>query len=180
MDNQLIKGFIYKISHPNYDKFYIGSTRTKLSKRFNTHVFNFKKDKACVSKEILKHGYENCKIELIEEYLCNNKQELLKREGQHIRNNINNVVNLRIAGREYSEYRKENKEKFKQYFKEYNQLKKAEISKQKKQYYNINKNRIKERNKKIYETKKEYYKQYREQNKEKMKEYQKLYRINKI
>ena len=34
-----------------------------------------------------KYGIENCKIELVENYPCSSKEELLKREGEYIQNN---------------------------------------------------------------------------------------------
>ena len=52
---------------------------------------------------------DNCKIELIENYCCECKEELLRREGHYIREN--ECVNKLIAGRTKKEYKSENKEK---------------------------------------------------------------------
>ena len=50
------------------------------------------------------YGVENCKKELIEQYECNNKEELLKREGNHIKEN--ECVNRCLAGRTRIEHAK--------------------------------------------------------------------------
>ena len=71
----------------------------------------------CSSKIILQ--YPDVYIELIELFPCNSKEELNKKEGEHIR--TNNCVNKLIAGRTDFEYRKENKEQIKHKMKEYNQ-----------------------------------------------------------
>ena len=44
------------------------------------------------------YGTENCKIELIEEYPCENKIQLQKREGFHIQNT--HCVNKRVEGQD--------------------------------------------------------------------------------
>ena len=63
---------------------YIGSTVRPLSERMSKHRSNKQK---CNSKLLfLKYGIENCKIILIEEYPCETKEQLLKKEGEHIRN----------------------------------------------------------------------------------------------
>ena len=50
------------------------------------------------------YGVANCKIESIEKYECNNKEELLKREGNHIKEN--DCVNRCLARRTKIEYAK--------------------------------------------------------------------------
>ena len=55
------------------------------------------------------YGFENCKIELVELFPCNIKAELLKREGEIIKNN--ECVNKFIPGRTQSEYQKDNRDK---------------------------------------------------------------------
>lgn len=105
-----IKAYIYKISHSKCDKIYIGSTTQKnINKRFYEHKYKFNNNcLTCKSREIFKYGSNDCKIELIEEVLCNNKKELYKIEGEHIKNN--NCINKIIAGRNKKEYIKDNKE----------------------------------------------------------------------
>lgn len=122
--NRYENGKIYKISDVGYNKCYIGSTCESLSQRLARHraCYNlFLKNKAKQPKmksfELFdEYGVENCKIELIEHWGCDTKEELLKREGHHIKEN--DCVNRCLAGRtkiEYSAmYRKENDEKVKQ------------------------------------------------------------------
>lgn len=93
---------IYKLWSPEGDDIYIGSTTQPLYKRKNSH-----KKKECSSR-ILFEKYNDVRIELLESVPCNNKEELIKKEGEYIRNNI--CVNRRIAGRTRKEYREDNKE----------------------------------------------------------------------
>jgi hypothetical protein len=71
-------GKIYKITSPSTDKIYIGSTVQPLNKRFINH-------KSCYNRGLNKSSgkiiqYDDCQIELIEEYPCNTKNELEHRE----------------------------------------------------------------------------------------------------
>jgi hypothetical protein len=88
------QGKIYKITSPHTDKIYIGSTTQPLRKRLNEHKNN--KIKSITSAELFKLG--DCKIELIEEYPCESRKELTRREGIYILNNPN-CVNKHVAGR---------------------------------------------------------------------------------
>jgi hypothetical protein len=99
---------IYAIRSHQTDKIYIGSTTSSLAKRF----FNHKKDynqyilgakHYITSFELLQ--YEDVYIELLEEYPCENKMVLHRREGELIRSN--NCVNKFIAGRTAKEYKDE-------------------------------------------------------------------------
>ena len=53
-------------------------------------------------------GIENCLIILVEQYPCNSREELLRKEGEHIKNT--ECVNKYVAGRTVAEYESENKE----------------------------------------------------------------------
>jgi len=107
---------IYKLWSPQNTLIYIGSTTQPLSKRLADHRKPSHQNKS-VTSTVLFENSDNVKIELIEEYPCDNKMQLLKKEGEHIR--ANNCVNRRIAGRskkEYAkEYRQNNREKIKDY-----------------------------------------------------------------
>jgi antirestriction protein len=94
------KGKIYKLWSPQGNEIYIGSTINPLSKRLGQH----KADSRCRSKYLFEN-YDNVKIELIQEYPCNNKMELNRQKGEHIRNN--DCLNKLIAGRTKKEYIKE-------------------------------------------------------------------------
>ena len=108
--NKYQHGKIYKIVDVGYKKCYIGSTCESLSQRMARHRQKYKsylKGRAENTRSFFlfdEFGVDNCKIELIENFCCNSKMELLKQEGQHIRNNER--VNKLIAGRSNAEYRK--------------------------------------------------------------------------
>jgi hypothetical protein len=86
-------GQVYAIRSHLTDQIYIGSTAQPLHKRLYQHKMN---SNTCTSVEIIKHG--DAYIELIENFPCQSKKELNRREGQHIRN-TENCVNKNIAGR---------------------------------------------------------------------------------
>lgn len=88
---------IYKLWSPEGDEIYIGSTTESLSRRKTKH----KTQKNECASQILFEKYTDVRIELLEECPCDNKEQLLKKEGEYIRNN--NCVNKRVAGRTYKE-----------------------------------------------------------------------------
>ena len=150
------KAKIYKIV--GGDELYFGSTTQDLSKRFYTHKREYNKNKnyKCSSSILFeKYGVENCEIVLVENFECENKNELNRKEGEYILNNI--CVNQRVAGRTPKEY-------FKKYYDENKEIKQQKV----KNWIVNNKDKIKEQRKK-----------YRELNKDKLKEYQKAYWQNK-
>jgi len=161
---------IYKLTSPNTDKIYIGSTCQKnLSSRLVNHKTDYKR--YCLgnyhyitSFEIIVKG--DAKIELLETCPCNSKDELKIIEAKWIKEL--ECVNKVIPDRTKKEYREDNKNKLKIYMKEYHEENKDKILKQRKEYYNDNKDKIKEyreKNKdKILKQKKEY----REENKDKI------------
>lgn len=115
------KGKIYKIvvNVDNVNKCYVGSTcHDLLCQRFARHTSNYRSwlmgDKKYMSSYELfeDYGYSNCKIELIELYPCNTKDELHQREGHYIK--LLNSVNKVITGRKKKEYLRDNKDKIKQ------------------------------------------------------------------
>ncbi len=133
-------GYVYVIRSYLTDDVYYGSTKQTLSQRMAEHRRNYKcwlneKINYTSSFEIVK--YNDCYIELVEECEYNNKQELLAREGFHIRNN--KCVNKCIAGRTRQEYRQEydsnHKEQIAEYKKEHAINNKEHIKEYKKQWY---------------------------------------------
>jgi len=138
-------GKIYTIRSHQTDQIYIGSTTQPLSKRLYEHRKKYKKyitgEHYYISSfDILQ--YEDAYIELLEEYPCENKMMLEKREGELMRDN--NCVNKYIAGRTRKEYYQDNKDKIKEYTEE----NKDKINEYKKKYREENKDKIKEHNKK--------------------------------
>ena len=107
---------------------YYGSTIQPLCKRMSEHRSKYKRynngniirmeNIFIIFNEV---GVENCKIELVEIYPCENKNQLHQKEGEYIKNN--ECVNKNIAGRTSKEYHKEyynlNKEQIQAYHKKY-------------------------------------------------------------
>jgi hypothetical protein len=83
---------IYKLVSQQTDNIYIGATCETLSNRFNGHKMNYKRNVATTSNYIVQ--YSDCKIILIENWPCNNKEELNKRLWEHWDNNKKSVNNL--------------------------------------------------------------------------------------
>jgi len=159
---------IYKICSNLTDKIYIGSTTQSISQRLSEHVKRYKthiknnNTKYVSSIEIIKLG--DAFIVLLEQCNFNNRQQLFKREGEVIKLNINNAVNMLIAGRTKKEYVIDNKEQILERSKQFYIDNKEQVLEQQQQYYNDNKER-----------KKQYY----NDNKEKIAERMKQYRNNK-
>lgn len=154
MSQDFSKGKIYKITNDYNNDVYVGSTCDLLTKRFSYHRSDYRKER-CQNIPIYKLmneiGFERFRIELIEDYPCQDKYQLRQREGQHIREI--GTLNKKIEGRTKQEYDKE--------YREDNKEKKKENDKK---YYNKNKDKIQQ-----------YYKEWREDNKEKKKENDKKY-----
>jgi hypothetical protein len=117
-------GKIYKIVCNITGDQYIGATTQNLSQRLTGHVRRKNTDKCYKSKDIILRG--DYQIVLIENYSCNSKEELERKEREHIEANI--CVNKFIPTRTQKEYRESHKE---------------EIILGKKEYYNTHKDEIK-------------------------------------
>ena len=110
MENKYSRGKIYKVVDAGCSKCYFGSTTEKLFNRLSKHKNIYKqylagkrakndKTSTCILFE--EFGMENCKIELVENYPCNSKEELNAGEGFYIKNN--ECVNKLVAGRTQKE-----------------------------------------------------------------------------
>ena len=153
---------IYKLWCPDNDLVYIGSTVQTLAQRKGKHKQDTNKQ-SCKSYLLFESGSE-VKIELIEKFPCDDKMELLKREGEWIRNTT--CVNTQIPGRTRQEYeltpkakdmkqkvdatyrekhKEELKERHAEYGKEYN--KKEEVKDRKHNWYKDNSERLYENSK---------------------------------
>jgi hypothetical protein len=141
-------GKIYKLWSPLGSEIYIGSTVNSLAKRKADHKAHYNNDRGC-SSEILFEKYNDVRIELIEEFPCENKMELNKKEGYYIR--TLDCVNRCIAGRTMKEYNKEwyenNKEQKKEYDKQFREKNKEKIKEKKKQYHEKNKEYLNQKRK---------------------------------
>jgi hypothetical protein len=149
-------GKIYKIINNINNEIYVGSTcEPILARRLAGHIGTYKqylkgKTRYISSYKIIEMG--NYEIVLIENYPCENKDELHKRERHYIEKL--ECVNKFIPGRTNNEYYEANKE-------------------EKKIYQEANKDKIKLYHENYYETNKEKlkinYDNYYEKNKEKLK-----------
>ena len=141
--NKYENGKIYKIDSLDYSECYIGSTCESLSQRLARHRKDYrrwkagKRDIVSVFNIFDKVGIDNCKIELIENCPVGNKEELSRKEGEHIR--LNDCVNKIIAGRTRKERYEDNKEKELQQCKEYRDTHKEQIKQYHKEYREKNK-----------------------------------------
>ena len=136
MDNNPYKnGKIYVICNCIDDEIYVGSTRRTLHKRFIEHKKDCKSGKS--NMKIYHHmktlGVHNFYIELHEEYPCNNRRELTRREGQIIRL-LKSSLNVFIAGRTRQEWKTKNKDILKKKRKNYRAKNKDIIKKKNKEY----------------------------------------------
>ena len=125
-------GKIYRILNYIDDDCYVGSTTQPLSKRMAWHRREMnsqtKKDRLIYTK-MRSVGVEHFYIELIEEFPCTNREQLLQREGHFIREL--GTLNRIVAGRTKKQHYQDNKRC---------------ILGQQRQYYNEHKDVVLERN----------------------------------
>ena len=147
---------IYKIWSPSRPELvYYGSTVNSLSKRLSGHKDKYKRYKEGKFNHLTSFNiFDECsdyRIDLVESFSCNSKEELNAREGFYIR--TNECVNKSIPCRTHKEWCQDNIEQVKQYYqdnrdkrlkqmKQYNQAHKSELKEQKKQYREANRDKI--------------------------------------
>jgi len=170
-------GRIYQILNHINDDIYVGSTTQSLSKRFSWHKGDSTKEKKQnyklyrAMKEI---GSENFYIELIENYPCNTKEELIAREQYYIRER--GTLNSLIPGRNLAEYKIECRDQILQNKRLYYQKNKEIINKKAREFSAKNT----EQRKKHYQEHKEEKKLYNLKNKKVINERRRInYRIKK-
>ena len=140
---------IYKIWSPSTGLTYFGSTTQKLAQRLAEH----KARPNCKSSLVIEQD-DYC-IELLEDYPCCNRTQLLRKEGEWIKNNT--CVNKIVAGRTASEYVIDNIDAVRATQKRYNDANKEKHSQYYKAYYIANKEKIDQQHKE--------YKLFKKQNK---------------
>ena len=105
-----MNGKIYKIASKDTNKIYIGSTTGSLDYRFYRHrqdyvLYQNNLGSKIYSFELFDEvGIDQCYIELICDYPCDNAHELAVHEGKHQLLNLYNIVNKNIAGRTGKQY----------------------------------------------------------------------------
>ena len=103
------KGKIYKILNNTTSDVYVGSTCQKLSKRLANHKTKLNEGKETLLYNKMRElGDKNFYIELVEDYPCENGEQLKRREGEIIREMA--TLNEKIAGRTHQEWCEENRE----------------------------------------------------------------------
>ena len=113
-------GKIYKIINEELKGLvYYGSTTETLKQRFSKH----KSSLNCSSKTLFSVGYPE--IILLEDYPCETKADLLKRERYWIKGN--ECINCQIPGRTQKQHYQDNKEKIVEYKKQHYQDNKKQI-----------------------------------------------------
>jgi Uri superfamily endonuclease len=160
------KGKIYTIRcYEDNTLVYVGSTVQTLSKRIGAHRSDSKKEKYKnrILYKTVNNNWDNWYIELYENYSCNSKEELCKREGEIIREI--GTLNKDIAGRTSKEYYQDNLDNISKYHKEYYQDNLDKILEKQKQYNKDNADNISK-----------YHKQYYQDNADNISKNQKQYR----
>ena len=151
--NKYHNGKIYKIVDVGYNKCYVGSTTEKLSMRMVRHRSDYKRYKNGKINKITsfdlfdKYGIENCKIELVENVKCETKEELLKKEGEYIRQT--DCMNKLLVGRTKKEYCEDNREEVLNQHKKYRDEHKMEKQETDRIYREKNSEKIKEKQKEV-------------------------------
>jgi len=140
------RGKIYTVRcYDDNNHIFVGSTIQSLSQRMARH----RSDYNCSLYKFVNGNWNNWYIELYENFPCNNKQELEKREGEVIRE-IGNV-NVRVAGRTQKERYEKNREKLNEYHKLYYQKNREKLIEKQKEYYKINRDEIRKKQNEYYQ-----------------------------
>ena len=140
--NKFHNSKIYTIRSPHSNLYYIGATTQSLCRRLTNHKADYDRYLKGIyhnisSFKIIELG--DAYIELLEEFQCDNKIQLEKREGELIRKHKLECVNMTISGRTAQEWRIDNKDKLPEWTKQYNINNKDMISEYQKQYREDNK-----------------------------------------
>jgi GIY-YIG catalytic domain len=131
-------GKIYIIRSPLSEKYYIGSTKLELSKRFEGHKKSYEKyqtekRKKLTSFQLFDLGIDECTMELYESFPCNTIQELVEREMKIIEEHLEHCVNKQGT---------KNSKNMTAYNKHYLQTHQAEAKKRHKAYRDAHPERV--------------------------------------
>lgn len=157
------KGKIYKIVSDECDVVYYGSTTLPLMERWYVHksAFNLWKKNNISHCAIIKYfdeyGIDSFRIELVEEYPCDNDEQLRMKEQEYLDANecVNEhraYISPEIAKIERLNYEEEHKEQMFKYRQEYYQANKEKIQ----EYLEKNKEHINETRRKRHAVNKEH------------------------
>lgn len=153
--NKYHKAKIYKIVCNITGKIYIGSTCELLCQRIAKHRFQYKQwlnktNNYTSSFEILKNG--DYRIVLLEQYCCENKEELMKKEQEYIDkleciNQLNCFISKDKRKEQIKKWQENNKEQIKEKQKQWAENNKEQIKENQKQWREKNKQYINEKRK---------------------------------
>ena len=170
-------GKIYKIVNDNTDDIYVGSTTIQLSHRFQAHK---NKAEKVPTRKLYKFindndGFDNFRIILIENFACNNREELLQRE-QYYKDLLKPSLNTYNC---YGTDEDKRAEYIKQHNKDYYEKNNDKEKKRHKEYYEKNNDKLLQQKKEYYQKNKDgktqYNKEYYQKNKDKVKQLRKEY-----
>ena len=155
-------GKIYKVQFDD-GHFYIGSTAGELRRRLHNH--RAQQCKTACGRYIKIVGEDTCRIVLVEDYPCENKDQLRRKEDEHIQLNRNNEMCLNIMRAFLTpEEKKTDRQTYRETHREESQT-----------YRETHKDKANEYRKAYYETHKEKVKIYNETRKEEKRAYDKAY-----
>ena len=162
------KGKIYKIcsNNPDIVEVYYGSTTQTLCCRMSGHRASYKRwidnkgEPYSIHHYFKQYGIGQFHIELVENYSCENKEQLLSYENKFIRDNecVNKcsaILSVEERKKYKKQYQSDNKEKKQLYDKQLYQENKENILERTKQHYQANKDKINEKRRQRYQLKKE-------------------------
>jgi hypothetical protein len=138
------KGKIYRIVCNETGEQYIGSTIQSLSRRLAKHVWESKNNQehGCKSFPIIQRG--NYQMVLVEEYPCENKNQLDRRERHFIE--ATDCLNKYIPSRTKAEWHEANRDRMLELQHQYRVENRDKIAEQHRQYREANRDKIAERN----------------------------------
>jgi hypothetical protein len=182
MTTPILDGKIYHMCGDG-GYYYIGSTISPLSVRFNNHKYSASKPNSSLAYIYFNEmGWDNIEIKLIEKYPCATRKDLRIREDYHIKRAKNakdelclNLNRAHITSEErrdkIKQYYNEHKDAIIEYNREYVELNRDYITKYKKEYRKdnadyikqYNKDYVKENKEQVQATQKERYEENKEQ-----------------
>lgn len=140
-------GKVYKLTNSVDDATYIGSTYCSLTWRMAMHKKDCKKNS---DQRVYKHytdiGFENVSIELIEDFPCEMRQQLLSREYKWMKE-LKPSLNKNIPTRTHKQWQNDNRDKKNETNRKFKAKNREKYSKEQNEYYHKNKEVINEKRK---------------------------------
>lgn len=161
------KGKIYKLQCDD-GHYYIGSTCDELRRRLWTHKADSNRRNTHIYQHINQLGWDRVRIILVEEYPCENRDDLRKKEDQYIQQHINDALCLNFRREKLTEeerveqhrqltsvWEKNNREKRNQRRREAYQTNRTSVLQRNEEYRQAHKEQIKAKQKERYDANKE-------------------------